>query len=76
MSVIAHAPAAGGELLDSGIALRDCTSFGLPGHVRLAAPKADEMKTVLKAIAGLGAVTGSVTRDLHTAAPDPTGGEQ
>jgi histidinol-phosphate/aromatic aminotransferase/cobyric acid decarboxylase-like protein len=52
--LVAHAPAAGGELLDSGIAVRDCASFGLPGHVRLAAPKRDEMRAVLTAIARLG----------------------
>jgi histidinol-phosphate/aromatic aminotransferase/cobyric acid decarboxylase-like protein len=74
--LVAHAPAAAGELLDSGIAVRDCTSFGLPGHVRLAAPKPGEMKTVLNAIAGLGAVTGSLTPDMNTAGPDPTGRDQ
>ncbi len=74
--LVAHAPAAGSELLESGIAVRDCTSFGLLGHVRLAAPKPGEMKTVLNAIAGLGVMTSSVTPDLNTAAPDPAGREQ
>lgn len=51
--LVAHAPTAGAELLRGGIAVRDCTSFGLPGHVRLAAPRRDEMKAVVTAIAGL-----------------------
>lgn len=52
--LVADAPTAGAALRTSGIAVRDCTSFGLPGHVRLAAPKRDEMRAVLAAIAGLG----------------------
>lgn len=51
--LVAHAPSARAELLRGGIAVRDCTSFGLPGHVRVAAPKRDEMRAVLTAIAGL-----------------------
>lgn len=52
--LVAHAPAAGEELRGRGIAVRDCTSFGLTGHIRLAAPKPDEMRAVVTAIAELG----------------------
>jgi len=52
--LVAHAPAAFSSLRSRGIAVRDCTSFGLAGHVRLAAPKPDEMRAVVTAIAELG----------------------
>lgn len=60
--LVAHAPGAAPVLLRGGIAVRDSTSFGLPGHVRLAAPKPGEMKAVLTAIAGLAATTDGLTR--------------
>ena len=49
------------ELLRRGILVRDCTSFGLPGHVRLAARPLDECERLLDVIGGLissGAVDG------------------
>lgn len=52
--LLAHAPAAFSGLRNHGITVRDCASFGLPGHIRLAAPKRDEMRAVLTAIADLG----------------------
>ncbi len=61
--LVAYAPTAAADLLRSGIAVRDCSSFGLPGHVRLAAPKPGEMRAVLAAITGLRATTDSFTRD-------------
>lgn len=73
--VIAHSPTVEAELRRSGIAVRDCTSFGLPGHVRLAAPKPGEMKAVLNAIAGLEEMTDSLTNDLDTPTPNPMGRE-
>jgi len=57
--LVAHAPSAGSELRKSGITVRDCTSFGLPGHVRLSAPKRNEMRAVLAGIAGLGSDQGT-----------------
>jgi histidinol-phosphate/aromatic aminotransferase/cobyric acid decarboxylase-like protein len=38
------------RLAASGIAGRDCASFGLPDHVRLAAPSPSELPVVLEAI--------------------------
>lgn len=51
--LLAHAPTAFSRLRSRGIAVRDCASFGLPGHVRLAAPKPVDMDTVMTAIHGL-----------------------
>lgn len=51
--LVAHAPTAETELRKSGITVRDCTSFGLRGHVRVAAPRPDEIRAVLAAIAML-----------------------
>ena len=39
---VGDAAATRARLLDHGVAVRDCTSFGLPGHIRIAArPEAD-----------------------------------
>ena len=40
------------RLAARGIAGRDCASFGLPDHVRLAAPSPSELPVVLEAISG------------------------
>jgi histidinol-phosphate/aromatic aminotransferase/cobyric acid decarboxylase-like protein len=36
-------------LLRRGIAVRDCTSFGLPGHIRIAARRPDECRRLVAA---------------------------
>lgn len=50
--VLCRAPGLAARLADRGIAIRDCTSFGLPDHYRLAAPSPAELDTVLRAIDG------------------------
>jgi histidinol-phosphate/aromatic aminotransferase/cobyric acid decarboxylase-like protein len=52
--LLAHAPGAGEALRQAGVTVRDCASFDLPGHIRLGAPKPEEMARVLSAIAELG----------------------
>ncbi|MDP8924112.1 MAG: histidinol-phosphate aminotransferase family protein [Chloroflexota bacterium] len=50
------------DLLRRGILVRDCTSFGLPGHVRIAARPLDECERLLEVVGGLvssGAVDGA-----------------
>jgi histidinol-phosphate/aromatic aminotransferase/cobyric acid decarboxylase-like protein len=51
--LLAQAPDAVSRLSGRGIAVRDCASFGLPGHIRLAAPRPFDMDTVIAAIHGL-----------------------
>jgi histidinol-phosphate/aromatic aminotransferase/cobyric acid decarboxylase-like protein len=48
--LVAHAPGALDRLHRRGIAVRDCASFGLPGNVRLAAPRPADLPGVLRAI--------------------------
>ena len=38
----------------TGILVRDCTSFGLPGHIRLAARPLDECRRLIEALAERG----------------------
>ncbi|MCC6385975.1 MAG: histidinol-phosphate aminotransferase family protein [Dehalococcoidia bacterium] len=40
------------RLLPSGFVVRDCASFGLGGHVRIAIPRAEQVAPLLAAIAG------------------------
>ena len=51
--LLARAPDGVSRLRRRGIAVRDCASFGLPGHIRLAAPRPFDMDTVITAIHGL-----------------------
>ncbi len=48
--LLAYAPNAVIAFRQRGIAVRDCTSFGLPQHIRIAAPREDRLETVLDAI--------------------------
>ncbi|MFN0145083.1 MAG: pyridoxal phosphate-dependent aminotransferase [Dehalococcoidia bacterium] len=41
-------------LLKRGFAVRDCTSFQLPGHVRIAVPRDDQLPALLRAIEEVG----------------------
>jgi histidinol-phosphate/aromatic aminotransferase/cobyric acid decarboxylase-like protein len=50
--LLARAPGLWARLAERGIAARDCASFGLPGHVRLAAPRPGDLAAVLGAIRG------------------------
>ncbi|MFN8507359.1 MAG: histidinol-phosphate transaminase [Dehalococcoidia bacterium] len=40
------------RLLPSGFVVRDCASFGLPGYVRIAVPREEQVAPLLSAIAG------------------------
>ncbi|HEV2954129.1 MAG TPA: histidinol-phosphate transaminase [Candidatus Dormibacteraeota bacterium] len=51
--VLISAPGAGARLAERGIAVRDCASFGLPDHIRVSAPRQDDLATVLRAIEAL-----------------------
>lgn len=51
--VLAHAPGAATGFREHGIAVRDCDSFGLPQHIRIAAPGEHQLHQVLTAIGGL-----------------------
>lgn len=51
--LLARAPGVAAELLKHGIAVRDCASFGLADHVRIAAPPAGTLDTVLAAVTSL-----------------------
>ncbi len=48
--LLAYAPDAVAAFRERGIAVRDCASFGLPQHIRLAAPGDDCLEAVLDAI--------------------------
>ena len=48
--VLARAPGLRRRLAAQGIAVRDCASFGLPDHVRIAAPRPQELDEVVAAI--------------------------
>jgi histidinol-phosphate aminotransferase len=39
---VTDAPALAATLLNRGVRLRDCTSFGLPGHLRIAAQSPEQ----------------------------------
>ncbi len=51
--LLARAPGALTAFRENGIAVRDCTSFGLPDYVRIAAPREGQLSLVLGAITGL-----------------------
>ncbi|GAC1339737.1 MAG: histidinol-phosphate transaminase [Candidatus Dormibacteria bacterium] len=48
--LVAHAPGAGERLRARDISVRDCTSFGLAGHIRVGAPPAAHLAALLQAI--------------------------
>jgi adenosylcobyric acid synthase len=50
--LLCRAPGLCRSLAARGIAARDCASFGLPEHVRLAAPRPVDLTAVLEAIGG------------------------
>lgn len=47
---VQDAAAVRGELLRQGLMVRDCTSFGLPGHVRIAVRRPSEQRRLLGAL--------------------------
>ena len=51
--LLVRAPGAVAALAGHGITVRDCGSFGLPDHVRIAAPSPADLSTVLEAIRAL-----------------------
>lgn len=50
---VGDAPAFRLRLLQKGFLVRDCTSFGLPGFIRIAARRPEENKKLVQVIAGL-----------------------
>jgi histidinol-phosphate/aromatic aminotransferase/cobyric acid decarboxylase-like protein len=51
--LLVRSPGANPRLAVSGITVRDCASFGLPDHVRIAAPMPKDLSFVLQAVRGL-----------------------
>lgn len=50
MARVEDAPAVRRALLSHGIAVRDCTSFGLPEHIRIAVRRLDECARLIEAL--------------------------
>ena len=48
--VLVHAPGLRGRLAPAGIVVRDCASFGLPGHVRVAVPAEAGLRRLARAL--------------------------
>ncbi len=55
--MLVRCPGACSTLAALGITVRDCASFGLPDHVRIAAPTPNDLSAVLQAIRELGGCT-------------------
>jgi histidinol-phosphate/aromatic aminotransferase/cobyric acid decarboxylase-like protein len=52
--VLAHAPGLRARLAPHGVLVRDCASFGLSGHVRIAVPDARGLARLEEALCGAG----------------------
>lgn len=50
---VGDAPASRSALLRRGLAVRDCTSFGLPRHIRVGVRRLDECERLVAALAGV-----------------------
>jgi histidinol-phosphate/aromatic aminotransferase/cobyric acid decarboxylase-like protein len=50
---VGDAAACRSALLGRGVVVRDCASFGLPGHIRIAARRPEENDQLLTALASL-----------------------
>lgn len=48
--LLCRAPGVARRLARHGVAVRDCASFDLPGYIRVAAPRLDDLPAVLEAI--------------------------
>lgn len=48
---VGHAAAVRSALLSRGVAVRDCTSFGLPDHIRIGIRRRDECRRLVEALA-------------------------
>jgi histidinol-phosphate aminotransferase len=45
------------ELINQGILVRDCTSFGLPSHIRFSVRRDDENELLINALLGFTSVS-------------------